>query len=117
VKSPLNSETIPVLDIGALFGAPSAERDGIDAALSQGAREHGFLIVTGMPSDVPLGPAQRSAVLRVFELPGAERQRLWRRKFEPRNNNVYRGWFPSQSGNLTRRKASILGRTWRMGRP
>ena len=109
VKSPLNSETIPVLDVSALFRAHSTERDRTDAALRQGAREQGFLIVTGLPSDVPLGHACRRGVLRVFDLGEVDRRRLWRRKFEPRNSNVYRGWFPPQPGNLTNKEGIDIG--------
>lgn len=109
VKSRLNSETIPVLDIRALFLAHSPERDRTDAALSRGAREQGFLIVTGLPSDVPLGHAPRRAVLRIFDLADVERRCLWRRKFDPRNSNVYRGWFPPQPGNLTSKEGIDIG--------
>ncbi len=100
---------IPALDITALFEAPSAERDRTDSALRRAASEQGFLIVTGLPPAVPLGPAARHALLRVFELRQAERRRLWRRKFEPLNANVYRGWFPVQPGNLTSKEGIDMG--------
>lgn len=100
---------IPALDISALFGAHSAERDRTDSALRRAASDQGFLIVTGLPPAVPLGPAARRVLLRVFELPQAERRRLWRRKFEPTNANVYRGWFPVQPGNLTSKEGIDIG--------
>jgi isopenicillin N synthase-like dioxygenase len=100
---------IPALDISALFGAHSAQRDRTDRALRRGASEQGFLIVTGLPLSVPLGPAARQALLRVFDLREAERRRLWRRKFDPANPNVYRGWFPVQPGNLTSKEGIDIG--------
>lgn len=109
VNSRLNSKAVPELDISALFQAQSTERDRADALLRQGARELGFLVVTGLPSEVPLGQAQRRAVLRVFDLGEGERRRLWRRKFEPTNSNVYRGWFPPQPGNLTSKEGIDIG--------
>ncbi len=102
-------EPIPVLDIGALFGGPSPARDGIDAAILRGAGENGFLIVTGLPADVPLGASARHALLRVFALADEDLRRLWRRKFAPQNRNVYRGWFPLQPGNLTSKEGIDLG--------
>jgi isopenicillin N synthase-like dioxygenase len=109
VERPAHSAAIPALDIGALFRAQSVERDRTDAALRRGAGEQGFLIVTGLPPAVPLGPAARGALLRVFELAESERRRLWRRKFEPTNSNVYRGWFPAQPGNLTSKEGIDIG--------
>ncbi|MGH9643393.1 MAG: isopenicillin N synthase family dioxygenase [Terriglobales bacterium] len=109
MESPVTSEGIPLVDIRALFHARSTERDRTDAALHRGAREQGFLIVTGLPADVPLGHAARHAVLRVFDLAEGERRRLWRRKFEPRNSNIYRGWFPPQPGNLTSKEGIDMG--------
>jgi isopenicillin N synthase-like dioxygenase len=109
VASGPGREIIPTLDIGALFQAHTQARDDIDAALGRAATEQGFLVVTGLPARVPLGAAARAALLRIFELTAAERRRLWRRKFEPRNPNVYRGWFPLQPGNLTSKEGIDLG--------
>ncbi|MBS0578253.1 MAG: isopenicillin N synthase family oxygenase [Proteobacteria bacterium] len=100
---------IPVLDIRALFGPSSAARIDVDAQVLHGAGENGFLIVTGLPADIPLGAGVRREMLRVFELPDREMRRLWRRKFAPHNRNVYRGWFPLQPGNLTSKEGIDLG--------
>ena len=100
---------IPALDISALFAVRPGERERTDAALRRAAGEQGFVIVTGLPGDVPLGPAARNELLRVFTLEADERHRLWRRKFEPRNANVYRGWFPAQPGNLTSKEGIDIG--------
>ena len=100
---------IPVLDIGTLFQGRSSERERTDAALHQGASAQGFLIVTGLPPDVPVGREARRDVLRIFDLPDSDQRRLWRRKFEPSNSNVYRGWFPPQPGNLTSKEGIDMG--------
>jgi isopenicillin N synthase-like dioxygenase len=100
---------IPVIDIGALFEARSPARDAIDAAILSAARDPGFLIVTGLPTDIPLGPAARAALLRIFSLGPDARRGLHRRKFAPENPNVYRGWFPLQPGNVTAKEGIDLG--------
>ena len=102
-------QRIPVLDVGALFGAPGRARDEADAAILRGAGENGFLTVTGLPGDVALGAATRRALLQVFALEDEELRKLWRRKFAPQNRNVYRGWFPLQPGNLTSKEGIDLG--------
>ena len=105
----MHPQAIPSIDISALFAAGSGARELTDAAIARSASECGFLLVTGLPATVPLGAAARAALLRVFALPERDRQRLWRRKFEPRNPNVYRGWFPLQPGNLTGKEGMDIG--------
>jgi isopenicillin N synthase-like dioxygenase len=100
---------IPVIDIGALFGAHGAARDAADLAVWRAAGEQGFLSITGLPADVPVGPAARRGLLRIFELDPAQRRRLWRHKFEPGNANRYRGWFPLQPGHLTSKEGIDIG--------
>jgi isopenicillin N synthase-like dioxygenase len=109
LKPSATHEVIPALDISALFGARTSERERVDAALRAAAGDQGFLIITGLPADVPLGAAARRELLRVFALDAAARRQLWRRKFEPRNMNVYRGWFPAQPGNLTSKEGTDIG--------
>ena len=46
-------KAIPGIDTGALFGARSGARDLTDAAIWRAASEIGFLLVTGLPSEVP----------------------------------------------------------------
>jgi len=89
---------IPLLDAGALFGPDTPERRATDAAIQRAARETGFLTLTGLPDDAPLGRAARAELLRLFDLPEAEKRRLWRRKSAPENPNVYRGYFPIEAG-------------------
>jgi isopenicillin N synthase-like dioxygenase len=100
---------IPFIDIGPLFGAPSPERDLIDQAIMAAAATSGFMVVQGFPSDVPSGRAARADLLRVFGLPESETRKLWRQKFDPAHPNVYRGWFPLQTGFLTAKEGLDMG--------
>jgi isopenicillin N synthase-like dioxygenase len=100
---------VPLVDIAALFEARSPARDATDAAIRRAAAEVGFLSITGLPARVPLGSAARARLLRIFELEAAVLRRLWRQKFEPRNRNLYRGWFPVQPGNLTSKEGIDVG--------
>jgi isopenicillin N synthase-like dioxygenase len=104
-----HSGAIPVIDIGALFGPNSPARAATDAEIHRAANETGFLSITGLPPDVPVGPAARRELLRIFRLEPAQHRPLWRRKFAPRNPNVYRGWFALQPGNLTSKEGIDIG--------
>jgi isopenicillin N synthase-like dioxygenase len=103
------NSVIPCIDIGSLFGGSSIERDLADRAIMTAAADPGFMIVTGLAPDVPTGTAVRAELLRLFQLPAAETRRLWRQKFEPAHPNVYRGWFPLQTGFLTAKEGIDLG--------
>jgi isopenicillin N synthase-like dioxygenase len=100
---------IPFIDIGPLFGTPSLERDLADRAIMAAAATSGFMVVTGLPPGVPAGRAARAALLRVFQLPQNEIRKLWRQKFDPAHPNVYRGWFPLQTGFLTAKEGIDMG--------
>jgi len=99
----------PTIDIGALFGAAGSARDRVDAAVVAAAADVGFMTIKGLPADAPVGRAARAQLLRIFALPPAVLRTLWRAKFEPRNQNVYRGWFPLQPGNVTSKQGMDLG--------
>src|SRR5688572_33286679 len=92
---------IPTIDVAALFGPPSPGRDAVDRRLMAAAGDVGFLTISGLPPEVPHGPAARGPLLRIFTLPDSARRRLWRRKFDPSRPNVYHGWFPLQNGAMT----------------
>jgi isopenicillin N synthase-like dioxygenase len=100
---------IPFIDIGPLFGAQSSTRDSTDRAIMAAAATSGFMVVGGFPGDVPTGRAARANLLRLFQLPAHETRRLWRRKFDPSHSNVYRGWFPLQTGFLTAKEGIDMG--------
>ena len=100
---------IPVVDVGALFDSVPDTGSAADRALYAAARETGFVLVRGLPSEVPLGPGARATLLSIFGLDAADKRRLARRKFAPENRNIYRGWFPVQPGNLTAKEGIDLG--------
>lgn len=103
------ADAIAAVDVSALFQGKSPRRDAADAALLAAAAEIGFLNIVGMPANVPLGPAARAALLDIFRMPPCVLHGLWRRKFEPHNRNLYRGWFPIQPGNLTSKEGIDIG--------
>jgi len=100
---------IPVVDVSALFNPNSSARAATDAAILAAAGSAGFLNIVGLPASVPLGSAARADLLRIFRLEKSVLRGLWRQKFEPRNPNVYRGWFPVQPGNLTSKEGIDMG--------
>lgn len=100
---------IPVVEVGALFGADPTGWILPDQALSAAARDTGFVSIRGVPVDAALGAAGRARLLAIFGLDDAQRRRLYRRKFAPENRNIYRGWFPLQPGNLTSKEGIDIG--------
>jgi isopenicillin N synthase-like dioxygenase len=100
---------VPRIDIAALFTGSQAARDETDAAIIRAAGEVGFMVVCGLPPDAPIDAQSRRALLRLFDLPGAETRKLWRQKFDPSHRNVYRGWFPLQNGVETYKEGIDLG--------
>ncbi len=101
--------SIPLIDIGPLFGAASLDRDLTDQAIMAAAATSGFMVVRRLPPDVPAGRAARADLLRLFQLPEHETRKLWRQKFAPAHPNVYRGWFPLQTGFLTAKEGIDMG--------
>jgi len=104
-----DAPAIPQIDIGALFGAAGAPRDAVDRAIMEASVRYGFMTVTGLPADVKLDALTLRDLLRVFALPESEQRKLWRQKFDPRRGNVYRGWFPKQSGTVTCKEGIDMG--------
>jgi isopenicillin N synthase-like dioxygenase len=100
---------IPSIDLSPLFGMPSAARDRTDRAIMDAAATSGFFVARGFPPNIPVGRDALRNLLRLFELPQSEIRPLWRQKFDPSHPNVYRGWFPPQTGFLTRKEGIDLG--------
>jgi len=100
---------MPSIDISALFGADPAARTAADRAIMEASSSIGFMLVHGLPGEVPIGEGARAQLLRVFDLPLEEIQPLWRQKFEPAHVNVYRGWFPLQRGFPTAKEGIDMG--------
>jgi isopenicillin N synthase-like dioxygenase len=101
--------SIPVIDVAALFAGPAPARDRTDAAIMEAASSFGFFAAGALPGDVPIDRESRSQLLRLFDLPPAKIRPLWRQKFEASHANIYRGWFPLQTGHLTSKEGIDLG--------
>jgi isopenicillin N synthase-like dioxygenase len=101
--------SIPLIDIASLFGGRSVERDLTDRAIMSAAANAGFMVVRDLPPDIPAGRSARADLLRLFDLPPSETRKLWRQKFDPAHGNVYRGWFPLQTGFLTAKEGIDMG--------
>jgi isopenicillin N synthase-like dioxygenase len=102
-------ESIPLVDIAPLFDSKRADWQAPDLMLAAAARDIGFVCVTGLPRQAAPGPADRARLLGIFRLEEAVKRRLYRRKFAPRNSNIYRGWFPLQPGNPTAKEGIDIG--------
>ena len=100
---------IPVVEVGPLFDADPTGWMLPDRALAAAAWDTGFVCIRGMPSDAALGATGRARLLAIFGLDDAQKRRLYRRKFAPENQNIYRGWFPLQPGNLTSKEGIDIG--------
>lgn len=103
------SHQIPRIDVGALWGTDGAARDAVDMAISAAAHGTGFMVLTGLPEGAVLDPAQRRLLLALFTLPEAALRKLWRWNHDPSRPNVYRGWFPAQSGFATYKEGIDMG--------
>jgi isopenicillin N synthase-like dioxygenase len=100
---------IPSIDVSALFNAGSVARAATDRAIMEASAHSGFMLIIGLPDDVPLGPVARTQLLRLFDLPREDIRPLWRQKFDPTHANVYRGWFPLQRGFATAKEGIDMG--------
>jgi isopenicillin N synthase-like dioxygenase len=101
--------SIPIIDIADLFGADPFARTRVDGLVQAAAREHGFMVVTGLPSWTMQTTAQRHRLLALFSLPDHELRKLSRWNFDPTRPNVYRGWFPLQDGGATYKEGIDMG--------
>jgi isopenicillin N synthase-like dioxygenase len=82
------------IDISPLFEERSTPaRDAADAALWQGLRDTGSVVVTGFP-DADKVDARARAGLEVFSLPDDAKRALTTRLVAPENANWYRGYWP-----------------------
>ena len=100
---------VPRIDVAPLLGPASAARDAVDGAVLAAAAGTAFMVVRGLPAGPPLDAATRARLLSILSLPGEATRPLWRRKFEPANPNVYRGWFPLQHGERTHKEGIDIG--------
>jgi isopenicillin N synthase-like dioxygenase len=85
--------SVSTVDIAALFGPAGPDRDATDAALWQGLRDTGAVIITGHPEADGVD-ARARAMLALFDAPEAVRAPLFSRMAAPENANWYRGYHP-----------------------
>lgn len=105
----MGKRAIPRVDIAALFGADAGARAAVDRAIQTAARDEGMMLICGLPPWAVLDTARRRQLLALFSLPQEEIRKLWRWNFDPARPNVYRGWFPLQSGQATYKEGIDMG--------
>jgi isopenicillin N synthase-like dioxygenase len=89
----VSAKDYPLIDISSLFGEASRAREAADEALLKAAETIGFMLVGGLPADVPMGRAVRAELLRFFTLQHAAKRALARNHSDPTRPLVMRGWF------------------------
>ena len=105
----MSAHRIPRVDVAGLFVGGIVARTAVDHAIQKAARNEGMMVITGLPDWAALGPARRRQLLSLFALPEHETRKLWRWNFDPARPNVYRGWFPLQSGQATYKEGIDMG--------
>lgn len=100
---------IPDINVATLFDGPSPDRDAIDREICRAACDVGFLSIHGLPGFANLDRSVRASLLSLFTLPAAEQRNLWKSNFAPENPNLYRGWFPLESGKARSREGFEIG--------
>lgn len=108
-RAMLLQSSIPVIDVSPLFSGEGTDRARTDDAILRAAAAPGFFLARNFPREVPVDRDSRLELLRLFDLPEREIRPLWRKKFDPSHTNVYRGWFPLQTGFLTSKEGIDLG--------
>ncbi|QPC93377.1 isopenicillin N synthase family oxygenase [Mesorhizobium sp. INR15] len=103
------AQDIETIAIAALFGPPSPVRDRVDAEIMVAASGIGFMAIKDFPGDEWLTPEKRARLLRLFDLPDSEKQKLLRWNFDPTKKNVYRGWFPLQPSAVSYKEGIDMG--------
>ena len=100
---------IPVINIAALFESDETAKTAVDHKIAEAAFDIGFMVVTGYPSDVKVGVAERRKLLKLFDLPQDAQRPYWKRNFAPENPHIYRGWFPLSSSRSGGREGYEIG--------
>src|SRR5262249_12542533 len=106
---PMTQPGIPLIDVAALFHGPAPNGHNTAEKIAAAAGDAGFSCARVFPADLPTDRSSREDILRIFRLPDPQIRPLWRRKFDPSHSNVYRGWFPLQTGFLTSKEGIDLG--------
>ncbi|MBI1776218.1 MAG: isopenicillin N synthase family oxygenase [Proteobacteria bacterium] len=86
-------DSIPIIDVAPLRGRSAAARAAVDAALGAACRDVGFFLITGHSAEPGALARRQQRLLRFFDLAAEAKRRLARRRYEPANRNVYRGYY------------------------
>jgi len=84
--------SLDIVDISALFGPPGAARDAADAALWNGLKRTGSVVITGYPDADKVDHRARTG-LKVFDLPQDVQRKMYTARLNPENTNLYRGFW------------------------
>ena len=103
------SQAIHTISANDLLSRHSQRQRAADQAIATAARDTGFLLLGDLPAWAHLDAVQRQTLLRIFSLPEPALKRLWLRKFEASQPNIYRGWFPLQNGFPTYKEGIDIG--------
>ena len=96
---------MPIVDATALFATTDTGsiRAGVDAAIAESLRQHGAVVLHGLPPPARLSPSRAAMLCSYFSLPAelkAEQQVAVQRKA---NSNVFWGYYARhQGGGATR---------------
>lgn len=96
---------IPIID-ARLLTSGGTEADAAMVAAAEGA---GFMRLSHVDEALGLAPDARARLLEFFALPETAKTALARRKFAPDHRNVYRGYFPLQTGLATYKEGIDIG--------
>ena len=105
----MSLQAIPTISANDLLSGERWRQSAADQAIAMAARDTGFLLLGDLPAWAHLDAVQRQSLLRIFSLPEAALKRLWLRKFEASQPNIYRGWFPLQNGFPTYKEGIDIG--------
>jgi len=105
----MSPQAIPTISAADLLSGDVQLQSAADQSIAMAARDTGFFLLGDLPAWAHLDVAQRQTLLRIFSLPESLLKRLWLRKFEASQPNIYRGWFPLQNGFPTYKEGIDIG--------
>ncbi|WP_119459410.1 isopenicillin N synthase family dioxygenase [Rhodospirillaceae bacterium SYSU D60014] len=101
--------SIPVVDIAPLYDGDGTSRHTVDEAIGGACCDIGFFVVTGQSSAARLDETRRSRLLAFLDCTREVKWPIARRKYEPSNRNIYRGYFPAIDGVLAYKEGIDIG--------
>jgi isopenicillin N synthase-like dioxygenase len=104
-----SADQIPAIDISGLFGVRTPSRDEADRQIFSAASGIGFMTVHGFPGAELLTAVRRAELLKIFDLPDAEKAKMLRWNFDRSKSNYYRGWFPLQPTAVSFKEGIDMG--------